>query len=363
MNEFWIRRVWDHKDLLGRLLWLLVLPFSLLYWLAVRILDLLYSLGWMRTRSLPRAVVSVGNLTVGGTGKTPATLWLAAELSQRGYKVAILSRGYKRKGKGIRILGPRSNHPESIGKEDPSDDAGDEPAMMASIYGQRVGVGRKRHEAGSQLLRAAEVDIFLLDDGFQHRQLRRDLDLLLLGSDWTGWLIPAGPFREPRGALGRASLYLITGARERWELVLDGYPKQTIFFGALEATGLFTLDGKQWKQYPLSLLDRKKILTVSAISDPACFYRMIQDWEGEIVDTIEFPDHHTYSAQDWQRINRAARRAELVVTTEKDILKLMRFPFPKEKLLALRVEMTVENRSPLIQAVEDLVKAKRGSSH
>jgi len=163
--------------------------------------------------------------------------------------------------------------------------------------------------------------------------------------------------------LARASLYLITGARERWEPVLGDYPKERVFFGALEATALFTPDGKQWKQYPLSLLDRKKILTVTAISNSASFYRMIQDWEGEIVDTLEFPDHHTYSAQDWQRINRAAKRAELVITTEKDILKLIRFPFPKEKLLALRVEMTVENRSPLIQAVEEVVKAKRESGH
>ncbi len=361
MNESWIRRVWNHKDLLSRLLWLLVLPVSLLYWLAVRVLDFLYFLGWVRTRSLPRAVVSVGNLTVGGTGKTPTTLWLAEELRQRGYKVAILSRGYKRRGKGIQILGLEVNHPESIGKEGQSSDAGDEPAMMAGIYGQRVGVGRRRHEAGSQLLRAAEIDIFLLDDGFQHRQLKRDLDLLLLGTDWGGWLLPAGPFRESREALGRASFYLITGARERWESVLGGYPKETIFFGALQATGLFTPDGKQWKKYPLSLLDRRKILTVSAISDPASFYRMIQDWEGEIVDTIEFPDHHIYSAQDWQRITRAARRAELIVTTEKDILKLIRFPFPKEKLLALRVEMAVENGSPLIRVVEEVVKAKKGS--
>jgi len=313
----------------------------------------------MPLRSLPCAVVSVGNLTVGGTGKTPTTLWLAGELSRRGHKVAILSRGYKRTGKGIRILGPEFSEAESTEENRRSSDVGDEPTMMAAIYGQKAGVGRKRYEAGEQLLREFEVDVFLLDDGFQHRQLRRDIDLLLLGSDWSGWMMPAGPFREPRKALRRANLYLITGARERWEFLLSPYPKESVFFGALQANGLFTLEGNQWKKHPLSLLDRRKILTVSAISSPSSFYGMIREWEGEIVDTLEFPDHHSYSAQDWQRINRAARHAEMIVTTEKDIVKLIHFPFPREKLLALRVEMVVENGSSLVQAVENVVKTKK----
>ena len=118
------------------------------------------------------------------------------------------------------------------------------------------------------------------------------------------------------------------------------------------------MEGEQWKEYPLSLLYRSKILAVSAIANPTPFYRMIHDWEGEIVDTMEFPDHHLYSARDWQRINRAARNADLIVTTEKDILKLVRFPFAKEKLLALRVEMVLQNGSSLVRAVEDAIQAK-----
>ncbi len=358
MNEPWARRVWERKGISGCLLWALVLPLSFLYTLAVRIRNLLYSLEWMPTKSLPSKVVSIGNLTVGGTGKTPTTLWLAQELGRRGYRVAILSRGYKRIGRDPILLEPGFKKPDPFEKPDPLD-AGDEPAMLARVFRQRVGVGIKRHEVGTKLLQKAEVDVFLLDDGFQHRQLRRDLDLLLLGSDWNGWLIPAGPFREPRSGLGRADLYLVTGARERWESFLTPCSKQAIFFGSLQAKSLVSLEGNQWKERPLGLLDRSKILTVSAIANPTPFYRMIHDWEGEIVDNIEFPDHHFYSGKDWQRINRAARNVDLIVTTEKDILKLVRFPFAKEKLLALRVEMVVENGGALVQAIEDVIQNRQ----
>ena len=360
MNGTWIRRAWEHRDLLGFLIWLLLLPFSFLYGLGIRIRNFLYFLGWLRSKSLPCAVISVGNLTIGGTGKTPTTLWLARELMRRGYRVAILSRGYRRRGAENLILEPGFKKSLIIGED--SLDAGDEPMMMARVFGQKVGVGRRRHEVGEQMLRDEEMDVLLLDDGFQHRQLSRDVDLLLLGADWNGWLLPAGPFREPKGALRRADFYLITGAREGWEPSLRGRPEEMVFFASLQAKALFGLEGEQWKEYPLSLLDRSKILAVSAIANPAPFYRMIHDWEGEIVDTMEFPDHHPYSAQDWQRINRAARAADLIVTTEKDILKLVRFPFAREKLLALRVEMVVENGSSLIRSVEDAIQAKKGKA-
>ena len=359
MNDSWARRVWQRKGFLGCFLWILVLPLSFLYSLGVRVRNLLYSLGWIPIKSLPRTVVSVGNLTVGGTGKTPTILWLAQELSQRGYRVAILSRGYKRTGREPVVLEAGFSKSVSFAQGGDPLDAGDEPIMMARVFGQRVGIGRKRYEVGNRLLRSAEVDVFLMDDGFQYRQLRRDIDLLLLGSDWNGWLIPAGPFREPKSSLKRADLYLVTGAKEKWESFLTRQPKEAIFFGSLQPKGLWNLDGDRWKEHPLDLLDRSKILTVSAIANPAPFYRMIHDWEGEIADMLEFPDHHTYSAKDWQRINRAARNVDLIVTTEKDILKLVRFPFAKEKLLALRVEMVVENGVSLVRAIEDIIEGKR----
>lgn len=360
MNGAWIRRAWAHKDPSGYLIWLLLLPLSFFYGLAVRARNLLYSLGWVRPKSLPCSVVSIGNLTVGGTGKTPTALWLAEQMRARGYRVGILSRGYKRTGRGTVVLEPGFEKASLSGED--SFEAGDEPVMMARMFGHRVGVGKRRYEVGERMLREGGLDLLLLDDGFQHRRLKRDLDILLLGTDCSGWLLPAGPFREPRGSLRRAQFYLVTGSREKWQPLLRRRPDQTVFYGFLEAKALVGLEGEHWKDYPLSLLDRSKILTVSAIANPSPFYRMIHDWEGEIVDSMEFPDHHLYSTRDWQRINRAARNVDLIITTEKDILKLVRFPFAREKLLALRVEMSVENGASLAQAVEDAIQNRPKAS-
>lgn len=359
MNPSWARRVWERQGVLGRLLWVLSVPFSFPYLLAVDVRNLLYSRGWLPIQSLPRAVISVGNLTVGGTGKTPTVLWLGQELSRGGWRVAILSRGYKRRRLEPHLLEPGRDQGAVLGiGEDPSE-AGDEAMMMARVFGQRVGVGENRYEVGMQLLGRSEVDVFLLDDGFQHRQLKRDLDLLLLGPNGGGSLLPAGPLREPRSALRRADLYLVTGSLTEWQPLLEGRPEDAIFVGALKPKALLTLELGQWKEYPLTLLDRSKILAVSAIADPSHFYRMIHEWEGELVDTMEFPDHYSYSARDWQRISRVARNTDLIVTTEKDILKLVRFPFAREKLFALRVEMVVENGAALVQSVERAIRSAR----
>ena len=348
------RRVWERRGLLGWLLWVLVLPLSLFYSSVIRIRSFLYSTGWKPSRGLPCAVVSVGNLTVGGTGKTPTTLWLAEELAHQGYRVAILSRGYKGTGSGPRILGP------GFAQGGDSLSAGDEPVIMAQIYGQRVGVGKKRYDAANLVLRHTPIDVFLLDDGFQHRQLERDLDLLLLGQEWSGWVIPAGPFREPRSAMSRAHLYLITGSREKWEAILArrGGSSET-FCGCLEPTSLLTKEENGWGELPLAEISRARVLAVSAIAKPEPFYCMIQEWGGDIVDTMEFPDHHRYSIKDWQEISRASRHAERIITTEKDIVKLIQFPFANGSILALRVKMVVERGDALIGAVERAIHAKR----
>jgi tetraacyldisaccharide 4'-kinase len=256
------------------------------------------------------------------------------------------------------LLEAQEGRPASFKQAEELPDAGDEPIMMARLFGQRVVVGKKRYQAASLLLRSVDVDVFILDDGFQHRRLKRDLDLLVLGADWKGWLLPAGPFREPKSSLHRANLFLITGEQGRWGSLLTGHPQETIFSGSLQPQCLLTLDGDQWKEQPLAVLDKSKILTVSAIANPLAFYRMIHEWGGEIGDVIEFPDHHNYSARDWQRINRVARNMDLIITTEKDLLKLLRFPFARGKLLALRVAMVVESGDRLIRAAEKVIREK-----
>ena len=351
-------RIWERKGLAGKVLWIMVLPASLLYSLGVRVRNFFYSVGWLPCKGLPSAVISIGNLTVGGTGKTPMAIWMAKELGELGYQVVILSRGYRRRNNDFsrRVDGDREAVP--MDPKDPRS-VGDESAMMARLFGQRVGVGKNRYEAAQEFLNHGKVDVFILDDGFQHRGLKRDLDLLLLGSDWNGWLIPAGPFREPREALRRADVLVITGDRDRWEPLIEQYRKQgMIFHGTLQPQALVTLEGDRSREQPLGLLAGKKIIAVSAIANPRPFYRMIHDWEGEIVDTIEFPDHYEYSTEDWRRINHAARQGDLIVTTEKDLIKLVLFPFARERLVALRVSMVIQEADSLLRIAQEAIRKK-----
>jgi tetraacyldisaccharide 4'-kinase len=358
MTGRWIRRAWERKGISGKIAWLLLLPFSCLFFVGVSIRNFLYRSKWIRAAALERPVISIGNLTVGGTGKTPSCLWLAQELVKRGLKVAILSRGHKRNATAPVILGPGANGSVISHIHGDVAAAGDEPFMMARLHGQTVGVGKERYETAEELLHKHEVDVFILDDGFQHRQLKRDVDLVLLGSDSKGWVLPSGPFREPRKALRRADYFLLTGAEPSWKRLIDSLPTEACFTASLEPMALVAFESNAWKEYPLSLLYRSRILAVTGIANPDGFYRMIRECEGEIADILEFPDHHAYSSSDWQQINRAGRDLDLIVTTEKDIVKLVRFPFARDKLLALRVAISVKNGELLVAAMLDRIQKK-----
>jgi tetraacyldisaccharide 4'-kinase len=355
MTNALARQVWERKGIRGKILWAILLPLSLFYGLGVQLRNLLFRWGWLRSVRLPRPVVSIGNLTVGGTGKTPTCLWLSRELQERGWRVGILSRGYRRQERRALILRSEEGGWPAV-KEDDILKAGDEPLMMARLYGQNVGICKNRSEAAAELLRATEIDVFILDDGFQHRRLKRDVDLLLLGAETSGWMLPAGPFREPRKNLRRSNLILVTAAQSAWNDILPTGRVASSYSASLRAVSLVGFNSQRLREYPVSWLYRSKILAVSGVADPNGLYRLIHEYDGEIVNTLEFPDHHFYTTSDWQEINRMGRLVDLIVTTEKDILKLQRFPFSKDKLMALRVAMTVENGVALVDAILEKIQ-------
>ena len=354
-----IRAIWERKGVVGKLLWPSLLPASMLYRAAVELRNFFFAQGVLHSIRLPRPVVSVGNLTVGGAGKTPTCVWLAHELALRGLKVGILSRGYRRKEQRAVILRPTDADPVSLDNLGELEKAGDEPLMMAGIYRQTVGVGPNRAAAAAALLRQYDVDVFLLDDGFQHRRISRDVDLLLLGQDTDDRVLPAGPFREPRKNLRRANFLVATADNRTWASLIPNQHSAAFFTASLQPVSLVGFTNQGPREFPLTLLYRQKILAVTGIADPRGLYRLIHEWEGEIVETLEFPDHHSYTARDWQQISRMARLADLIITTEKDILKLIRFPFAKDKLLALRVAMEVADGAALVAAIVDKIEATR----
>ncbi len=294
----------------------------------------LYRAGILRSASLPRPVVSVGNLTVGGSGKTPHVQFLAGWLSGKGLRIAILSRGYGRKTSGVVwASGGRRGATNVDRGPSAADRVGDEPALLASsLPGVPVLVGESRFAAGTECLRAQDVDAFLLDDGFQHLGLRRDADILLvdalrgLGNRWT---LPFGPLREPTEHARFADALIVTRCEttEHGERMAGAIPfpsTRPIAFTRLVPRGLVDIDGVD---IPMPG-EPREIVAFSGIAQHDQFEHSLRTSGFLVRRFFGFPDHHRYRRADLERI-RAASDGLPVVTTEKDLVRLpSEAPFP-----------------------------------
>ncbi len=293
---------WERDGLIAHLL----APFGWIYALGAAMRNAGFDLGATRTVDLGRPTVSVGNLTVGGTGKTPVSAWVAAWFLARSLKPAILLRGY----------------------------GDDEPKVHARLVpGALVAPDPSRARA-AESARAAGAQAFVLDDGFQHRQARRDLDLVLLPAEERGSrrCLPAGPYRETRRSLRRAHAVIVTrkdAPRERAEAVLaEALRSAPGAVGVIMhlAPGPLRLaaggDGaRPDAEVPLDGLRGKRVLAVSAIGAPASFEAQLRSC-GAVVEGAAYPDHHAFTAADVTALTRRAQGAELVVCTLKDAVKL-----------------------------------------
>ncbi|MGH8008194.1 MAG: tetraacyldisaccharide 4'-kinase [Candidatus Binatia bacterium] len=351
LGQRFIRRVWQRQGLLGALGWLALTPLSLSFSSLVRSRNLLYNLRWLRAKQAPALkVISVGNLTVGGTGKTPLVLWLAQALQNRGHKVGILTRGYKGKNTGVTVVGT-TGQSTAIPAE-----VGDETVMLARAFAGVVIAGRDRVAAARLAQERFGVEVVILDDGFQHRRLKRDIDLILVHGTTgvgNGWLLPAGPLREPVSATRRADVVIIAkgNKQENWarRIVKKGRP---VFYGDLVPSTLISPVQRKWHELPLADLVGKRVVAITGVADPFPFYRSLQEWEVEVAEILEFPDHHAYTQADWQTISQAGQKFDLIVTTEKDLVKLEQFPFAAGKLIAVRVQMEIEYAEELLTLIE-----------
>jgi len=319
-------------------LYLLSLPYG---W-AVRARSLFYSLNLLRTRTLPCPVISVGNLTVGGTGKTPLVMMLAKELMGRGISVAILSRGYK----GTRTSDPVVSDGKSIFLS--PEESGDEPFLMAQgCKGVPVLVGKDRFANGRVALQRFGTNGLLLDDGYQHLPLHRDLDILLVDSH-IGFgdqhLLPRGILREPLSHLRRADLFLLTKvddletSRPLEKQIHEIHPGAQVFHSHYQPMSLVDPQGKENE---LDSLKRKKILALSGIANPDSFSFLLRKCEMEIVSEAIFPDHHFYIPKDLSTLKEKSKGVDWIVTTEKDMLKLRTLGIEDLPIRSLRIEMKI----------------------
>lgn len=312
-----------------------------------------YRVGGGRVRSLGRPVVSVGNLSVGGTGKTPIVIALGEALLSRGVGVAVLSRGY-----GGEL--ERAGGPVSDGSGRPLADwmqAGDEPALIARrLPRATVIVGRDRAAVWSRVAPALGPGVCLLDDGFQHLAIARDENLLLLDATEPcadAALLPQGRLREPLSALARASAVVVTrvdqaapGAVVAIEtLVRRVRSDLPIFYARFALTGLVEVGSG--RAAPLDRLKGVRVLAAAGIGRFESFIASLERAGASVGDAVPFRDHHPYRRADLDRILARARdaRAELVVTTEKDAIKLESLVRVGESFWAARVEARVEDAS------------------
>ena len=289
-------------------------PLSLLFGLVVRLRRFAFRAGWLPSERLRVPVVVVGNLTVGGAGKTPLVLWLERELRRRGFHPGIVSRGY----------GGANEAPAAVPKGADPARFGDEPVLLAERAGSPVWIGADRAAAARALLQASPAcDVIVLDDGLQHYRLAREVEIAVEDErgHGNGLLLPAGPLREPASRPVDATVVNGGGARPG------------TFAMRLVPTGLYALDGSRRRIEPAEL-SGKRVHAVAGIGNPARFFATLAEM-GVAAETHAFPDHHAFSAADL-----AFADADLVVMTEKDAVKCERLGVAS--LVALRVEAEVD---------------------
>jgi tetraacyldisaccharide 4'-kinase len=342
------------KGFFDRLLVVALVPPSLLYSSIQRIRTFLYSAGILVPKRLPRPVISVGNITVGGTGKTPATAYIARYLMAQGLKVAVLSRGYggSREGQtaivadGVSILLDAGQ-------------CGDEPYLLAAtVPGLMVVMGADRHRAGMLAMERLSPDIFLLDDGFQHLRLRRDLDILLLDCArpfGNGWTLPAGLLREPRSAAQRADLVMYTRCPQGYSPApLSGKPACSARHRLGDAVPL-----AGGPTVSFDSLRGGKVLAFAGIGEPGPFFEELRALGLDVIHTIPLPDHAAYTPSQLAGLTAAFRAcgADCAVTTEKDGVKLRGLVLEfADRVMLARLELVIDDPTPLTDLLSNLLQ-------
>jgi tetraacyldisaccharide 4'-kinase len=332
-----------------------LMPVSLLYSLLMQLRVLMYSVGIVTRKKLPRPVISVGNVTVGGTGKTPVTAYIARLLLSQGLKVTILSRGYGGSLEGQTVVVSDGTTVMLRATE-----CGDEPFLLAATTpGLSVVIGPDRYAAGLVAMKQLAPDVFILDDGYQHIQLHRDLDILLLDATrpfGNGWTLPAGLLREPRSACARADLIIHTRCPEG--ITAAGIIAQRPFCTARHRlTGILSLTGGE--MLPFDSLHGTHVLAFSGIADPQFFFDGLRAHGLNPVATLSLPDHVQYDDSLIDEIKKAmlTTGANYALTTEKDGVKLQHLPVGlAEKTLLARLELTIDDPTPLNTLLRNLLQ-------
>lgn len=350
----------ERKGLIPSILKAELLPLSYLTTASTKLRRQMYSRGLLKSNQLPCKVISVGNVVVGGSGKTPLTIAIAKLLKKHtGLKIAIASRGYKSKAKGISVVSDGENMLLS------PNEAGDEPYMIGQkLVGVPVIIGKDRYKSGLMAINLWETQVLILDDGFQYLRLKRDVDLITMDStkvNELNYLLPRGYLREPLSAIKNASAIVLTrvdqcdNLNNIYEILKKTVDELPIFESVYEPVSLIEMKKSQFVSF--EEVKGSKILAVSGIANPKSFIKTLDFLSPSQIEVISFPDHHNYSQKDIENIEKMAikSKSDVIITTEKDAPKLTRISAVPALILTIELKLLGSGENDLLNLISSSI--------
>lgn len=329
----WLLRAWYSP----RPIWFFI-PLAWLFWLLSSLRRAAYALGVLQRATLPAPVVVVGNVSVGGTGKTPFVIWLAESLAQRGHKTGIVSRGY----------GGQTREPILVTPDSDTALVGDEAVLLARRTGLPVAVCSDRTAAARMLCSRYSIDVLLSDDGLQHYRLPRDLEIVLLDGErglGNGWLLPAGPLRETEHRLDEADFTVI----KRSGTGQFTWPN-AIYMPLVAETAVSLADGQR---VPLDHYEGQSVHALAGIGNPEQFFATLAA-AGMQVDGRPLPDHAVLTPADMQFPDDKA-----VFMTEKDAVKCRSMVLPRHWYVEASARFADSDQTLILERVEKMLAMRR----
>lgn len=335
----------------NRIIRIFLFPLSVLYTCLVQIRNFLFDSFVFMNQRFAVAIVSVGNITAGGTGKTPMTMWLIHLLREDFKRIVVISRGYGRKTKGIKVVSDGSGNVMS------AQEGGDEPVLIARKHPScPVIVSEKRSRGIGKALVEFQPDLILLDDAFQHRWVYRHCDMVLInagGELYKEHLLPLGNLREPLSNLQRADIIVMTKIMEyvdaRDTAVIEKMYSGPIFESRFIPDRLVNHNFAE--VYPIEQLRGQRVLAFAGISDPRLFAHFLEEQGMILEELVPYPDHHYYTQRDLDDLYSRARghNCRYIITTEKDLVKIKVTRIKDLEILGLSIRIVIAEHELLRQ--------------
>lgn len=334
-----------------KLIRIILSPLTIVYAFVIKVRNFCFDKGIFKTTKVNAVIVSVGNITLGGSGKTPAVIFLAELMKKFGVHAGILSRGYRRNTHGYLFVSDGNKIRTTV------DECGDEMYLISLETKLPTAVSERRVEGAKRLIKDACVDIIILDDAFQHRWLYRDLDIVIFDQRFLNKveqieqrMIPLGMMREPFNSISRADVVIINRKFSEKipipQKLADYFEGKKIFYGYYTASGIY--DVKTHKEFSLEEFKGQKSLVVCGIARPHSFLSMLENYHIDITNKMLFPDHKNYSLKEIQSIRKKfyETNAYSVLTTQKDAVKLTKFSKDLDDIdiYYLKIELKLEEQ-------------------